>query len=155
MADGGFILQHQALDDRGDELLDQVEAQDDLGSNDWRGERIREYHLPQSAAAKKASSHYLSASSRTGSSPSRGSPPASPVGQFAFWVAVSVVAGLILAAILSAIRWLRDPDNRQRLQQRLCRHDWETVEPLHRGPGTRLIFATSYRERCRKCGATR
>jgi hypothetical protein len=77
------------------------------------------------------------------------------VGQFAFWVAVSVVAGLILAAILSTIRWLRDSDNRQRLQQRLCHHEWEAVEPLHQGPGTRLIFATSYSERCRKCGATR
>jgi hypothetical protein len=77
------------------------------------------------------------------------------VGQFAFWVAVSVVAGLILAAILSAVRWLRDPDNRQRLRQRLCRHDWETIEPLHPGPGNRLIFVNSYSERCRKCDATR
>jgi hypothetical protein len=77
------------------------------------------------------------------------------VGQFAFWVAVSVVAGLILALILSAVRWLRDPDNRQSLGQRLCRHCWETIEPLHPGPDNRLIFVTSYSERCRKCAATR
>jgi hypothetical protein len=53
MADGGSILQYQALDDRGEELLDQVEAQADLGSNDWRGERIREYHLPRSGSGKE------------------------------------------------------------------------------------------------------
>ena len=52
MADGGSILQYQALDDRGDELLDQVEEQADLGSSDWRGERIREYHLPQSGSGE-------------------------------------------------------------------------------------------------------
>lgn len=75
--------------------------------------------------------------------------------QFAFWVAVSVVASLILAAILSAVRWLRDPANRQHLRQRLCRHDWESIEPLNPGPDNRLIFVTSYGERCRKCDATR
>jgi hypothetical protein len=53
MADGGSILQYQALDERGEELLDQVETRADLGSNDWRGERIREYHLPRSGSGEK------------------------------------------------------------------------------------------------------
>jgi hypothetical protein len=53
MADGGSILQYQALDDRGDDLLDQVEAQGNLKSDDWRGERIREYFLPQSGSGKE------------------------------------------------------------------------------------------------------
>lgn len=53
MADGGFIRQCQALDGRGDELLDQVEAQAELGSNDWRGERIREYRLPRAGSGKE------------------------------------------------------------------------------------------------------
>lgn len=74
---------------------------------------------------------------------------------FAFWVGVSVVAGLILAAILAGVRWLRDPDNRQRLRQRLCRHDWQSVEALHPGPTGRLVFVRGYTERCPKCEATR
>lgn len=53
MPDGGSILQYQALDDREEELLDQVEIQADLGSNDWRGERIREYHLPRSGSGEE------------------------------------------------------------------------------------------------------
>jgi len=76
------------------------------------------------------------------------------VGEFAFWVGVTVVGGLILAAVLAAISWLRSADNRQRVRQSLCRHDWQTIEPLHPGPEGRLVFVTSYSERCRKCGAT-
>lgn len=53
MTDGGSILQYQALDDRGDELLDQVEALANLGSSNWRGERIREYRLPQPGSGKE------------------------------------------------------------------------------------------------------
>lgn len=53
MANGGSILQYRALDDRGEELLDQVETQANLGSNDWRGKRIWEYHLPRSGSGKE------------------------------------------------------------------------------------------------------
>jgi len=73
------------------------------------------------------------------------------VGEFAFWVGVTVVGGLILAAILTGVRWLRDPDNQERLRQELCRHDWELIQTDYGD----LVLITPYTERCRKCGATR
>ena len=60
MADGGSILRYRALDNRGDDLLDQVEAQANLGSDDWRSERIREYHLPQSGSGEEGIEPLLS-----------------------------------------------------------------------------------------------
>jgi len=77
------------------------------------------------------------------------------VGEFAFWVGVTVVGGLILAGILAGVRWLRVPDNRERLRQVVCRHDWEPIQTNFGTPSAHLVFVTPYSERCRKCGAVR
>jgi uncharacterized membrane protein YciS (DUF1049 family) len=77
------------------------------------------------------------------------------VGEFAFWVGVTVIGGLILAGILTAIRWLRVEDNWERLRQRVCRHDWEPIQTNYGTPSARMVFVAPYSEQCRKCGAVR
>jgi hypothetical protein len=37
---------------------------------------------------------------------------------------VGVVGGLIVAAILWVLSWLRKEENRERLKQAVCQHDW-------------------------------
>jgi hypothetical protein len=68
---------------------------------------------------------------------------------------VGVAAGLIVAAILGSLAWLRKPDNRTRVRQAICAHDWfdPNVE-LNRSGGP-LVFISPINEECRKCGKTR
>lgn len=69
-------------------------------------------------------------------------------------VLLGVLAGLIVAAILGAIRWLRIEDNREVARQHLCfRHRWVKVEDPD--PSYNLVFVHSYDEQCSKCGKTR
>jgi uncharacterized membrane protein YciS (DUF1049 family) len=70
------------------------------------------------------------------------------MGDFLLGVAVAVVAGLILALIIGAIRWLRVEENRENLSQRVCRHDWKQID---HGIGSSVVFVTQYDEECRKC----
>jgi hypothetical protein len=74
------------------------------------------------------------------------------MGDFAYWVAVAVVAGIILAGLGFAFRWLRVDENREWLQQRFCQHEWETID---KGWGTSVVYVTPYDEECRKCGLQR
>jgi hypothetical protein len=74
------------------------------------------------------------------------------MGTFLYWVAVAVVAGLILAGLSLALRYLREQENREALRQRICRHDWKKIDV---GIGSSVIFVTGYDEECRKCGARR
>jgi len=72
---------------------------------------------------------------------------------FLYWVAVAVVAGLILAGFGFAARWLRVEDNRIWLRQKLCRHDWYRFP--EDDPGSALIVLRATEEECKKCGAQR
>lgn len=75
------------------------------------------------------------------------------MGTFFFWVAVAVVGGLLVVAIVGAVNWLKVDGNRTKLRQRICRHDWHKYaeEP----PGSPLVVIRLDDEECRKCGATR
>src|SRR4051794_28756271 len=63
--------------------------------------------------------------------------------------------GLVLAAILSAARWLRNRDHREDLvravRQRLCRHEWRSMDDLNRN--SNAIFVSFHTHYCRNCGA--
>lgn len=39
-------------------------------------------------------------------------------------IIIGVVAGLIVAAIIGLVGWLRKEENRERLRQAVCQHDW-------------------------------
>lgn len=66
----------------------------------------------------------------------------------------AVLGGLIVAAIIGAWNWLRVAENRERLQQRLCRHRWRSLDERNE-PGGELVFLSPYDEECVKCGARR
>lgn len=69
-------------------------------------------------------------------------------------IIVGVAGGLIVAAILSMLSWLRKERNRERLKQAACRHDWYSpMDENH--PGDSVIVLTPFSEECRKCCKTR
>jgi hypothetical protein len=67
-------------------------------------------------------------------------------------IVYTVVGGLVVAAILGAVGWLRPAKNRVRLRQAVCRHDWRLIEP---NLGGNVVFVTPYREQCVNCGKRR
>lgn len=69
-------------------------------------------------------------------------------------IIVGVVGGLIVAAILWVLGWLRKGENRERLKQAVCRHDWYSPMDENR-PGDPVIVLTPFSEQCRKCNKTR
>ena len=73
------------------------------------------------------------------------------MGDFLYWVAVAVVGGVILAGLGFAARWLLVEDNRKRVRQRLCRHDWYRFP--EDDPGDAVVVIRTAEEECRKCGA--
>lgn len=73
------------------------------------------------------------------------------LGDFLYWVAVAVVGGIILAGLGFAAQWLRAKDNRERVLQRLCQHDWVRVPESD--PEDALIVIRTYEAECSKCGA--
>jgi hypothetical protein len=69
-------------------------------------------------------------------------------------VLLAVLAGLIVAAIIGGVKWLRVEDNREVARQRLCfPHRWVKIEDPD--PSYNLIFVRTYDEQCSKCGKTR
>jgi hypothetical protein len=68
---------------------------------------------------------------------------------------VGVAAGLIVAAILGLLAWLRKPDNRAVLRHALCAHDWFDPNVELNEPGSPLVFISPVNEECRKCGKAR
>ena len=69
-------------------------------------------------------------------------------------IIVGVVRGLIVAAILWVLGWLRKGENRERLKQAACQHDWYSPMNENR-PGDPVIVLTPFSQECRKCGKTR
>jgi|RhiMetStandDraft_4_1073278.scaffolds.fasta_scaffold1175340_1 hypothetical protein len=69
-------------------------------------------------------------------------------------IIIGVVAGLIVAAIIGLVGWLRKEENRERLRQAVCQHDWYSPMDENR-PGDPVIVLTPFSEECRKCGKTR
>lgn len=69
------------------------------------------------------------------------------MGTFLYWVAVAVVAGLILAGLGFAFRYLREQENREALRQRICRHDWKKIDV-----GLRMKVKSGKRPRSEKVG---
>ena len=70
------------------------------------------------------------------------------MGDFVYWVAVAVVAGLVLAGLGFAFRWLQGEEHREHLRQVFCQHDWKQID---HGIGSSVVFVTQYDEECRKC----
>lgn len=69
-------------------------------------------------------------------------------------IIIGVVAGLIVAAILGLVGRLHKAENRERLKQAGCRHDWYSPMDKNR-PWDPVIVLTPFSEECRKCGKTR
>jgi hypothetical protein len=66
-------------------------------------------------------------------------------------ILTGVAVALIVAAILGLRKWLLEPDNRQKLKQWTCRHDWRPIET----GGDGIIFVTEDSHECAKCEARR
>lgn len=66
-----------------------------------------------------------------------------------------VLAGLIVAAILAAWRWLGTREHRESalgfLRARTCRHQWERIYQ----PGESVVVISADEEWCVKCNARR
>jgi hypothetical protein len=66
---------------------------------------------------------------------------------------LAVLAILVASLIIGAVKWLAVDDNRERLRQRVCRHDW--IEADNTPTRSDLIFVHSYAAICSKCGLPR
>lgn len=69
MIRGGSVLQYRALEDRGEEFLDEVEREIGFGSRRMEA-GVREYYLPEPESDEKASSPSLTGLIPTGDGPS-------------------------------------------------------------------------------------
>ena len=67
---------------------------------------------------------------------------------------MGVIGGLIVAATLWILGWLRKEESRRWLKQAVCQHDWYSPMDENR-PGDPVIVLTPFAEECRKCGKTR
>lgn len=68
-------------------------------------------------------------------------------------VLVTVIAALIVAAILAGVRWLSVKDNRTTLRQATCRHDWKAFD--EQDPASGLVVLRLAEKECQKCGKQR
>jgi hypothetical protein len=66
-------------------------------------------------------------------------------------IVIAVLSALIVAGILAALKAMREEENRERIGQVFCRHDWRPID--RGGPG--IIRITAMDEECHKCGAQR
>jgi hypothetical protein len=66
---------------------------------------------------------------------------------------IAVIAALIVAAILGAVRWLSVEDNRTTARQATCRHDWKQFD--EQDPNSPIVVIRIAEEECRKCGKQR
>jgi hypothetical protein len=62
-----------------------------------------------------------------------------------------IVIGLVVAAVLWALRRLRFEDARRKLRELACRHDWHELDT----GGDGIVLITLDSEECRRCGARR
>jgi len=68
-------------------------------------------------------------------------------------ILVTVIAALIVAAIVGSVRWLSVKDNRTTFRQATCRHDWKPFD--EQDPASGLVVLRLAEEECQKCGKQR
>jgi hypothetical protein len=69
-------------------------------------------------------------------------------------IVTGVIVSLIVAGILAGARWLSHEQNRERLRELACSHEWRSLDERNAG-SSGLRFVSPYADECVKCGARR